>query len=135
MRATDFETAKALGPVLMVAAGLLAYAALAAFGLGAWAALLGASVLALNPVAASLMSSHMVDGIWASLLLSAVMAGLLFLRRPRRAPPLVVFVAALALLVNVKFTGVVMGGLVAGVTFGAGVLRTGGRTREASGCS
>jgi hypothetical protein len=126
MRATDFETAKALAPVLVVASALLAYAGLAALGLGSAGAVAGAVVLALNPVAAAQVTSHMVDGIRASLMLSAVMVGLLVVRRPGRAPPLVVLVAALVLLVNVKFTGLALGGLILVVTLGAGVVRAGG---------
>jgi hypothetical protein len=127
MRATDFETAKALAPVLVVASALLAYAGLAALGLGTAGAVAGAVALALNPVAAAQVTSHMVDGIRASLMLSAVMAGLLIVRRPGRAPPLVVFVAALVLIVNVKFTGLALGGLIIVVTLGAGVVRGGWR--------
>lgn len=75
-----------------------------------WAALLIATVAALNPVTIYQSLSFYVDGQLASLLTGLIGLTLLLLRRPR-LKHLVLFVALIVLTINIKQTGVAYAGL------------------------
>ena len=106
----------------------IAIAGLEAAGAGTWLAMVGGLALALNPVALAQLGTAMVDGVVSSVLLASLMLALLWVWRH---PPIVVLpplAAALVLLVNTKFTGLVYVGLIVlPVIFVAGLVARSGR--------
>jgi hypothetical protein len=117
----DFESSKLVNAALMLASALIAFALLAEAGLGRWTSAVVAVVLALNPVASFELGSHMVDGIVASLCLMSIALALLWLWKGSRLAVIAPLGASILLLVNVKFTGVLVAVLIVG-----GVLAIGG---------
>ena len=102
------EAVKGLSLVLVLASFLLAASALRTFGgTTARAAALGA-LAAANPVALTQVFSSYVDGALGALLLSAVSLLRLWWVQ-RDSMQLLVFAVCLALLANIKFTGLIYG--------------------------
>src|SRR5207344_3182946 len=124
----DIDTTRLLGATLLIAAALISIAGLEAAGAGAGLAVAGGLTLALNPVALAQLGTAMVDGVVSSVLLATLMLALLWVWRH---PPVIVLpplAAALALLVNTKFTGLVYVGLIVlPVIFVAGLVARSGR--------
>jgi hypothetical protein len=112
------ESAKGIQLLLLAAGGLLLYAALRTHGAPAAPALVGSLLAAANPVALAQSFSFYVDGMVASLLTILVALAALLWHRPQWAL-LLATGAALVLLPNLKFTGVVYGGV---LLAGAGAL-------------
>ncbi len=111
----SLEATKGIQLLVLLAAALVVFAAL---GQSRRAAL-AAAVVAANPVALVQAFSFYVDGMSASLMTAFIAASWLWLRRPGLAPALAA-AGSLVLLVNLKFTGLVYGGvLVAGLALGA----------------
>lgn len=102
----NIESAKLLGPVLLVAAFLLSFSACQSLSLKRGMSVLVAGLAAANPVALAQLSTFYVDGLLASLLTILTAVAVLYVRRP--APRyLLAMIAAMALLCVTKFTGVV----------------------------
>ncbi len=124
----NIDTTRLFGASLLIAAALVAIAGLEAAGAGPWLSIVGGLVLALNPVALAQTGTAMVDGVVSSVLLASLMLALLWVWRH---PPIVVLpplAAALVLLVNTKFTGLVYVGLIVlPVVFIAGLVARSGR--------
>jgi hypothetical protein len=111
-----FEQAKVTGVALVAASLLIGFAYLRRIGLARWSALVVAGLLACNPISMAEITTHMVDGALASLLLIVVLLVLLDLAGEAAVAVVPALVAALVLLVNAKATGVVLAIIVAGAT-------------------
>jgi hypothetical protein len=113
----NLQDAKGMNLILVVTALALVYAALAdADVLGPWSALIASILIACNPVNISQSLNFYVDGDLYSVLICLVAIGISFYAT-KRPLALTASVAALALLINIKFTGLVYAGLVLIVFF------------------
>jgi hypothetical protein len=110
----DFEATKLVPAALLLASMLIAFGALRRAGLGRVAAWAVAVALGLNPVVTFELGTHMVDGAVSSLLISTVLLAFLWSWRGPRLEVVAPLALGITLLVNAKFTGVVLGVLLVG---------------------
>jgi hypothetical protein len=102
----SLATSKLITPLLALAALLFAYVMLRALRLHAAWCVLGALILALNPVTSAEMFTLMVDSAVSSLLLIAIAGIVLYVAGAPRVLCAAMVAASSAMVVNLKFTGV-----------------------------